>query len=145
MITLVSSSIAKKGYTFIHEGETPKECRTCRLKATCIDNLERGRRYTIADVRKIEHPCLLGGTVTVVEVSEPEIVMFLDSKLAFEGMSVIYRDDCEGCEIADVCMPIGLKKGDKIQITEILGDAPCKKNKMKKVAVKRIEVQYGNQ
>lgn len=141
MITLVSSSIAKKGYTFIHEGETPKECEKCRLKATCIDNLERGRRYTITDVRKIEHPCLLGGTVTVVNVSEPEIVMFVDSRLAFEGMSVVYHCDCEGCEIAEMCMPIGLKEGDKIQIAEILEDAPCKRKKMKKVAVKRLEGQ----
>jgi hypothetical protein len=138
MITLVSSSIAKKGYTFIHEGETPKECRKCRFKATCIDNLERGRRYTIKGARNIQHPCLLGGTVTVVEVSEPEIVLFVDSKLAFEGMSVVYHLDCEGCEIAHMCMPVGLKEGDKIQITEVLEDAPCKKKKMKKVAVKRL-------
>ena len=138
MITLVSSSIAKKGYTFIHEGETPKECKACRLITTCIDNLERGRRYTIREVRKIQHPCLLGGTVTVVDVSEPEIVMFLDSKLAFEGMSVEYHPDCTGCEIADICMPVGLKKGDKIQIIEVLGDSPCKKKKMKKAAVKRL-------
>jgi uncharacterized protein (UPF0179 family) len=138
MITLVSSSIAKKGYTFIHEGETPKECKTCRFKATCIDNLERGRRYTITGVKKIEHPCVMGGTVTVVEVSEPEIVMFLDSKLAFEGMSVAYNPECDGCEIAEMCMPTGLKEGDKIQITDILEDAPCKKKKMKKIAVKRL-------
>ncbi len=139
MITLISSAIAKRGYTFIHEGETPKECKKCRLKLTCIDNLERGRRYTIAQVKKIHHPCLLGGTVTVVEVSEPEIVLFLDSRLVFEGMSVIYQPDCEGCEFAEMCMPVGLREGDKIQISEILGNAPCKKKTMKKVAVKRIE------
>lgn len=138
MITLVSSTIARKGYTFIHEGETPKECKKCKLKATCIDNLERGRRYTITDVKPIEHSCLLAGTVTVVKVSEPEIVMFLDSKLSFEGMSVVYNPECEGCQIAEMCMPTGLKKGDKIQITEVLEDAPCKKKKMKRVAVKRM-------
>ncbi len=138
MITLVSSAIAKKGYTFIHEGETPRECKACRLKSTCIDNLERGRRYTIVGTRSIRHPCVLGGTVTVVEVSEPEIVLFVDSKLAFEGMSVVYKPECRGCEIAEACMPSGLKEGDKIQIGEILGDTPCKKKKMKKVAVKRM-------
>ena len=138
MITLVSSSIARKGYTFIHEGETPRECEKCRFRNTCIDNLEKGRRYTIVDVRKIKHPCLLGGTVTVVDVSEPEIVLFLDSKLTFEGMSIVYQQECTGCEIAEMCMPPGLKKGDKVQIVEILGDAPCKKKKMKKAAVKRV-------
>ncbi len=138
MITLVSSAIARKGYTFIHEGETPKECKECRFKPTCIDNLERGRRYTIVDARNIQHPCQLGGTVTVVDVSEPEIVLFLDSKLAFEGMSVVYHPGCKGCEIADMCMPVGLKDGDKIQIGEVLSDAPCKKRKMKRVAVKRV-------
>ncbi len=139
MITLVSSAIAKKGYTFIHEGEVPRECRACKLKMTCIDNLERGRRYTIVEVRDIEHPCLLGGKVKVVEVSEPEIVLFLDSKLVFKGMSVVYKPECKGCEVADMCMPSGLKRGDKITITEILGDTPCKKKKMKRVAVKRTE------
>lgn len=105
---------------------------------TCIDNLERGRRYTIVMAKNIEHLCIMGGTVTVVEVSEPEIVLFLDSKIAFQGMSVVYNPDCTGCEIGDTCMPVGLKKGDKIQITEVLGDAPCKKKKMKQVAVKRL-------
>lgn len=137
MITLVSTTIAHKGFTFIHEGKTPKECKTCRFVKTCIHNLERGRRYTIIKVRDITHPCLLGGTVTVVEVSEPEIIMFLESRLAFEGMSVTYNPDCEGCSEADTCMPAGLKPGDKVQIVEILGDAPCEKQKMKKVAVIR--------
>ena len=89
-------------------------------------------------VKNINHPCILGGTVTVVEVSEPEIVLFLDSKIAFQGMSIVYKPDCTGCELGDMCMPVGLKKGDKIQITEILSDAPCKKKKMKQVAVKRV-------
>jgi len=53
-------------------------------------------------------------------------------------MSVVYQTICEGCEIAQVCMPVGLRKGDKIQITEVLGDASCIRKKMKKVAVKRI-------
>jgi uncharacterized protein (UPF0179 family) len=138
MITLVPSAIAKKGYTFIHQGETPKKCKKCRLKMTCIENLERGRRYTVVAVKDMNHPCILGGTVTVVEVSEPEIVLFLDSKIAFKGMSIVYNPDCAGCELGDTCMPVGLKKGDKIQITEILSDAPCTKKKMKQVAVKRV-------
>ncbi|MGC1121011.1 MAG: UPF0179 family protein [Candidatus Methanofastidiosia archaeon] len=138
MITLVPSAIARKGYTFIHQGETPKECRKCRLKNTCIDNLEKGRRYTIVEAKRIQHACNMGGTVTVVEVSEPEIVLFIESKLAFKGMSVVYNPECTGCELGDVCMPVGLKKGDRIQILEILGEAPCKKKKMNRVAVKRI-------
>lgn len=138
MITLVSSAIAREGYTFIHQGETPKDCKTCRYKATCIDNLEKGRRYTIKKVKNIQHPCLLGETVTVVDVSEPEILLFIDSKLAFEGMSVAYTPECDGCDAAERCMPVGLKKGDKIQVVEILGDAPCQKKAMKEVAAKRI-------
>lgn len=138
MITLVSSAIARKGYTFIHEGETPPECRECKLKATCIENLEKGRRYTIIQTRNITHPCALGGKVTVVDVSEPEIVLFIDTKIAFKGMSVTYHAGCEGCKVAEKCMPAGLVEGDKVQITDILEDAPCTKKKMKKVAVKRI-------
>jgi len=137
MITLVSTTIAKEGFTFIHEGKIPTECKKCRFVQTCIYNLERGRRYTIIGVRKMTHPCLLGGTVTVVEVSEPEIIMFLESRLAFEGMSIPYNPDCEGCSEADFCMPAGLKPGDMVQITELMGDAPCKKKKMEKVAVIR--------
>ncbi|MGD2072314.1 MAG: UPF0179 family protein [Candidatus Thorarchaeota archaeon] len=137
MITLVSTSIARKGYTFIHEGKIPEKCNECRFVNTCIHNLERGRRYTIIEVRDRTHPCKLGGTVTVVEVSEPEIIMFLESRLAFEGMSVEYNPQCEGCPEAHDCMPEGLKPGDKVQITEILEDAPCEKQKMKKVAVIR--------
>jgi hypothetical protein len=34
-------------------------------------------------------------------------------------------------------MPAGLKPGDMVQITELMGDAPCKKKKMEKVAVIR--------
>jgi uncharacterized protein (UPF0179 family) len=138
MITLVSSAIAKEGFTFIHEGETPPECQNCRLKLTCIHNLEQGRRYTIVNVKDMQHPCLMGGTVTVVEVSEPKIVLFVDSKIACEGVSMVYNPTCNGCEIAHKCMPVGLRKGDKIQITEILGDAPCEKKKMKRVAVQRL-------
>jgi uncharacterized protein (UPF0179 family) len=139
MITLVPSSIATEGYTFIHTGETPAECKSCKMKLTCIDNLEKGRRYTIVTVKDIKHPCNMGGTVQVVEVSEPEIIMFVDSKLAFEGMSLVYLPlNCENCKYMDVCMPAGLKEGDKIQITEILKDALCPKKKMKKVAVKRV-------
>lgn len=137
MITLVSTTLAKEGFTFIHEGKIPGECKKCRFVNTCICNLEQGRRYTIIGVRDMTHPCLLGGTVTVVEVSEPEIIMFLESRLAFKGMSVAYNPDCEGCSEMDICMPAGLEPGDRVQITEIMGDAPCTKKKMKKVAVIR--------
>ena len=90
------------------------------------------------EIKNIQHACNLGGTVTVVEVSEPEIVLFIESKLAFEGMSVVYNPECTGCELGDACMPVGLKKGDKIQIMEVLKEAPCKRKKMNQVAVKRL-------
>lgn len=136
MITVVNSRIAKIGYSFIH-GSEAEECKTCKLKKTCVENLERGRRYRVISVRKREHNCFVVGKVKVVEVEEEEIPMYVPEKLAIQGVLIEFEERCRECERKEECHPVGLRRGDRVRIKEILREK-CPKQKMLKVYVKRI-------
>ena len=56
MITLIGKKLAKEGESFIFY-EPAEECSTCRFKASCIDSLEEGHKYTITEVRDVEQKC----------------------------------------------------------------------------------------
>ena len=51
MITLIGTSLAKKGLVFIFYGGSSK-CESCRFNRTCL-NLEKGRKYIITNVKKV--------------------------------------------------------------------------------------------
>ena len=69
MITLIGKELAKEGVSFIFH-EPADECANCRFKASCVDSLEEGHRYTITEVRDVDQKCPIheGEQVQVVAV-----------------------------------------------------------------------------
>lgn len=112
MITLVNSKFAKIGFKFFHEGEAP-ECKDCKLRKTCIENLELSRMYEVKEVRKIKHHCPICGDVKVVVVREPEFEVRIDSRRAIEGLTFTLDEKSR--------YP-GLKSGDKLRILRVLSE-----------------------
>lgn len=121
MITLVGEDIAKKGLSFLFYG-MGEECKRCRLRIACIDALEKGRMYTIKDVKDTEHKCFLHnyGKVKVVDVEKAEIDCFIDSKKVFEGSTIQFESqNCpETCVFYKNCNPEGLFSGDSCKIVK---------------------------
>ena len=126
-ITLIGLSLAKIGTEFVFSGPA-HECETCKLKNTCL-NLEVGRRYKIVNVRgNVKHDCALHDAgVKAVEVEESPSVVAIDSKNAFVGSRILYKQNaCEvsDCKIYKLCHPNDLVREEKFTISEVLGDAP---------------------
>ncbi|MEM3393760.1 MAG: UPF0179 family protein [Candidatus Methanomethylicia archaeon] len=86
IITLVNSNVAKNGYKFVFE--KPSEiCLTCNLRKVCVERLEQGRIYEIIKVRDKKHFCkLLNDFVSVVEVKLSPIEIFVERRIALEGV-----------------------------------------------------------
>jgi len=131
MITLIGESLAKKGLVFTFYGGSNK-CESCRFKRTCL-NLEKGRKYTITNVKKVTHKCPLhkDGKVKTVEVEPATIRTVIESKKAYKGSTIIFRNqDCsDDCENWDICHPEGLYNDDKCKIEEIGPELVCKDGK----------------
>jgi len=126
-ITLIGVDLAKVGLEFVFNGPT-NECETCKLKNTCL-NLDTGRRYRIVGVRSnMKHDCALHDIgVKAVEIVESPSVVAIDSKSAFVGSRILFKEnDCEAinCKIYELCHPIGLTPDDKYVISCVLGDTP---------------------
>jgi hypothetical protein len=142
-ITLIGLSLAKIGTEFVFNGPA-HECETCKLKNTCL-NLEVGRRYKIVNVRgNVKHDCALHDAgVKAVEVEESPSVVAIDSKNAFVGSRILYKQNtCEvsDCKIYKLCHPNELVQEEKFTISEVLGDTPdaCPDGKsLKLVELKR--------
>lgn len=142
-ITLIGIDLAKIGTEFVFNGPT-NECETCKLKNTCL-NLDVGRRYRIVTVRgDMNHDCALHDIgVKAVEVVESPSVVAIDSKNAFVGSRILYKqNECEvfNCKIYELCHPSGLGREEKYTISEVLGDTPdaCPEGKsLKLVELKR--------
>lgn len=121
MITLVGEDIAKEGLSFLFYG-MGEECKRCRLRIACIDALEKGRMYTIKEVKDTEHKCFLHnfGKVKVVDVEKAEIDCLMDSKKVFEGSTIHFESqDCpETCIFYKNCNPDGLVNGDSCKIVK---------------------------
>ncbi|MEA4957668.1 hypothetical protein SDC9_08630 [bioreactor metagenome] len=132
MITLIGENLAEVGMSFIFEGPV-EECESCRFKASCVDSLEKGRKYVITNVKDITQKCYVHneGIVRVVEVELADIDAFIDSKKAFEGSNISFESpSCDiDCIYYDLCFPDGLKSGDKCIIVKNLGkhDSGCAK------------------
>lgn len=126
-ITLIGLSLVKIGAEFVFNGPA-HECETCKLKNTCL-NLDVGRRYKIVSVRgNMKHDCALHDVgVKAVEVVESPSVVAIDSKNAFVGSKILYKQNaCEvsDCKIYELCHPNELVREEKFTISEVLGDAP---------------------
>lgn len=141
IITLLDSEHAKVGYEFVHYGEA-EECKKCNLINVCIENLEKGRKYKVIDLREYEHKCKIYEKVCVVEVEEPETLAAIDSRKAFIGARVLYSSiACSQifCPNSKYCNPEGLKKGDKCEIRDSLNSLKCEENKdLQVVKLRRV-------
>ena len=87
MITLIGKDLAKEGNEFVFYGPA-EECETCRFKASCVDSLEKNRRYKIIEVRDNEQKCRIHAEniVIPVEVERSNITLLSPpSKSVFEG------------------------------------------------------------
>jgi len=124
VITLIGEDLAEIGASFIYDGPA-EACMKCRFKPTCIDSLEKGRKYTITNVKDINQKCDIhdGGIVKAVEVELADIEGFIDTKKVFIGSNLSYDvPDCDiECVYKNFCFPEGLFKGDKCIILENLG------------------------
>lgn len=142
-ITLIGVGLAKTGLEFIFNGPA-SECEACKLRNTCL-NLGVGRKYRITGLRgTAKHKCALHDTgVKAVEVTESPNVVAIDSKKAFSGSKIVYKQsECGtlGCTIYEVCHPSGIEHGEKLVISAVVGDLPttCAEGKsLKLVELKR--------
>lgn len=132
MITLIGKDLAKEGSSFIFYGPA-EECESCRFKSSCVDSLEKGRKYEITGVRDNEQKCPIHGenTVVPVDVERASIDLLTNSKNIFEGSTFQYTPiECdEDCEFKKYCVPEGLIENDKCIIIKNNGKhkEKCKK------------------
>jgi len=145
IVTLIGSAYAKKGTKFVYLGETSL-CKQCEYYNVCQSNLEKDRVYEVIDVKNVTHPCELHyNDVVLVEVQEAEIISVLPSKKAIEGAIVEFDPlvcDNHNCNFFNICNPVGLIKGDKVQVTKVLEKINCplkKEAKLVKVKLKRVK------
>ena len=126
-LTLVSESVAKKGYVFTMLGEA-EECQQCKFRKVCIENLEVGTTYRVTNVRpKKKHECLLlpqNEKVVVVEVEPTTVVICVKAKNILPGISVQFepQKDCGviTCPHWEHCNPVAISEGTKITILDVL-------------------------
>ncbi|MCK4475426.1 MAG: UPF0179 family protein [Methanophagales archaeon] len=146
IVTLVGAKLANVGDEFIFLGvSNSKKCEECRLKKSCT-NLEVGRRYRIEKVRnEIKHDCYIHEEgVRVVEVIEPSVKVAIEAKGVLKGAKIVFKPaDCEETdyELFDLCHPLGLKKGDKCTILDVIGDVPGENKILKGRGLKLVEVK----
>ena len=142
MITLIGEDLAEVGLSFIFDGSV-EACEKCRFKSSCVDSLEKGRKYIITNVKDITQNCDVhdGGIVKAVEVELADIKCFIDSKKVFIGSNLSFNlPDCDvKCIHHNTCFPEGLLKGDRCVIIKNLGkiDSVCAKgNNLTKVSLR---------
>jgi uncharacterized protein (UPF0179 family) len=86
-ITLLSERQAQVGFEFIYQGAAPV-CRTCPYRHACL-TLDAGRRYRVARIRPVEHPCALQEvSAKVVEVEPVAQPLVVESRSAVVGSQV---------------------------------------------------------
>lgn len=122
IVTLVGSKQAKVGFTFLHRGAVD-ECKSCKLAEVC-QKLEKDRAYEVVKPRDIVHKCAIHeGGVTLVEVREASVLSALDTRSCVPGAVIIYAPtDCQRVDCSEFrkCSPLGLGRGDKCRIEEIV-------------------------
>jgi uncharacterized protein len=128
IITIVGEKQAKLGFEFIYMGPS-SACKGCNFAKVCLEKLEEGQIYEVALTRDKEIPCKVhADRARVVEVVEVDIPLAMDRKDVFEGATIVFkRGDCgdKNCHNTKICLPIGLKNGEKYKIVEVLGPISC--------------------
>ena len=142
IITLLPSSLARKGELFVNEGESP-ECRKCRLRKVCVENARPGRVYRVSRVKKMTHDCPIYGKVHVVEAEEAEFEVAVEPRLVVVGAIITYKPySCRFklCPNRIVCSPGYIKGPIRVKILEDKGWIECQQNvRLRKVLVKTVD------
>jgi len=126
-VTLVGEGQAALGREFVYRGPQPP-CRECKVKAACL-NQDLGRRYRIARVRDVAHPCLLNeerARVVEVELAPPDCS--LPSRAAVEGSIVAYEGVvCANgaCPNFRLCHPVGIDAGMRVRVEAVREELEC--------------------
>ena len=127
LITLIGDVQARIGNRFYFMGPMT-ECKECRLRGVCF-NLEPGSLYEVVALRDTKHDCPIHeGLVRVVEVEKKPIPAAVSHKFAIDGSTITFeskRCGNPGCENRVYCVPISIKDGTKLKITDIVGDLEC--------------------
>ena len=127
LITLIGETQARIGNRFYFMGPLT-ECRECRLRGVCF-NLEPGSLYEVVGLRDTSHDCPIHeGSARVVEVERKPTLAAIPQKHATDGSVITFevkRCSNLGCENHSYCVPIGIKDGTKLRVTEIIGDIEC--------------------
>ncbi len=92
-ISMIGSTLAKEDQVFTYVGPA-EECTQCTFSKVC-QNLEMGKRYRVAALRRITHDCLVheGKKVTVVEVEEIPLEISIPERKALEGALVTLDEE----------------------------------------------------
>ena len=130
IVALLGARMAHPGMVFIHMGPS-EECNSCRLYRACMGNLEAGRRYMVLEVKEKQHNCKIHEDgVRVVKLVEPEIPAVVPTNLASKGVIIRFNPPrcIHWCKLRELCLPEGLKEGDRVKVVEVLGKPPvgCK-------------------
>lgn len=128
-LTLVPSTLAKKGYTFTFNGPNKDiECAACPFQKLCF-GLQPGRRYAVKDVREVQHPCELHdeGKVRAVVVEEVPFTASIERKHLRGTAAPWTAPDCKrpDCGNWSLCHPVGPLPGARHAITRQHGTLEC--------------------
>lgn len=142
IITLIGTKLAKVGNEFVFKGGA-KDCEACKLNKTCL-SLNAGSKYKIVKIRTGgKHDCFIHESgVNAVEVIESPILVAVESRKAIKGSKIVNDLSCSfsDCDNYSLCLPEGIRKGEKFTIIEVKEDISdsCRKGYSLKVAeVKR--------
>jgi uncharacterized protein (UPF0179 family) len=98
-----------------------------------MNTLESGRIYRVMKIRDKFFPCKVHEEgVQVVEVSEPDLEGYIDTRLAFpSGIITFKSQDCLDvlCQNYKKCVPLGLVNGDKCTILCVKDPVKCPLNR----------------
>ncbi|MDR0791509.1 MAG: UPF0179 family protein [Methanomassiliicoccaceae archaeon] len=127
LITLIGETQARIGNRFHFVGPLT-ECKECRLRGVCF-NLEPGSLYEVVGLRDTIHECPIHeGSVRVVEVERKPTNAAVPRKQAIDGSTITFEcRKCKnlGCENRIYCVPVCVKDGTKLRITNVIGDLEC--------------------
>ncbi len=128
-ITLLAVGEAHEGFEFIYQGGAPV-CRACPYRHACL-TLDVGRRYAVARVRPVTHPCALQESeANVVEVRPVARPLVVEAGSAVVGSSVeVGRYPCRRLDCPNwwACAGPSLPSKQRFRIERVEpGPAECR-------------------
>ncbi len=126
---MLSSREAQEGFEFVYQGGAPV-CTTCPYRHACL-TLDPGRRYAVARVRPITHPCALQeAEANVVEVRPVPRSLVVEARSATVGGRIeVGRYACRrlDCPNWSICAGPSLPSKQTYRIERVsAGPAECR-------------------